>query len=274
MNRKKTFCFLIELLFGLQWGVKFEQLAALVEPVAVFVGGDGDPLHQRIADVAHIADDVQLLFARKVVADVVVVDAGRFVRSLRFLDQNRNGNRGARAQTENITGLFAADFTACAAVAAQIEDIDSRKFAFEAFAHAVESVGIEPCAVGDEADDTALLFVEPVRRPAEGLDITVVGRFVEGGFRSSDIGIFYAAFECRIGFVLRIVVGRPLADGIGRIADDDGDAPFFLLDDAPRVGRKLFGVEVLVRSLLAQLEGVCEADAAERYVGDFYKLNP
>ena len=108
---------------------EFELFAALVEPVAVFVGGDGDPLHQRIADVAHIADDTQFLLAREVVADVVVVDARRFIGSLRFLDQNRNGNRGARAQTEDITGLFAADFTVCAAVAAQIEDIDGRKFA-------------------------------------------------------------------------------------------------------------------------------------------------
>ena len=100
------------------------------------------PLHQRVADVAHIADDVQLLFARKVVADVVVVDTGRFVRSLRFLDQNRNGNRGARAQTEDITGLFAADFTACAAVAAQIEDIDGRKLFFNSFTESGSCIAI------------------------------------------------------------------------------------------------------------------------------------
>ncbi len=41
-------------------------------------------------------------------------------------------------------------------------------------------------------------------------------------------------FRRRIGFVLRIVVGRLLPDGIGRVADDDGDAPFLLLDDVRR----------------------------------------
>ena len=173
----------------------------------MFVGGNGDPLHQRVADIAHIADDTQFLLAREVVADVVVADAGRLVGYLRFLDQNRNSNRSAGAQTEDITGLFAADFTACAAVAAQVEDIDGRKFAFEAFAHAVEPVGIEPCPVGDKADDTALLFVKSVRSPAESLDITVVGRFVEGGFRLGDIGMFNSAFERGIRFVLCIVVG-------------------------------------------------------------------
>ena len=75
-----------------------------------------------------------------------------------------------------------------------------------------------------------------------------------------------SAVERWIVLVLCIVVGRLLSHGIGRVADDDGDAPFLLFDNALRVGRKLFGVEVLVRSLLAQLEGVCEADAAERFV--------
>lgn len=45
-------CLLIKFLIGLQRSVEFELLAALVKPVAVFVGGNGDPLHQRIADVS------------------------------------------------------------------------------------------------------------------------------------------------------------------------------------------------------------------------------
>ena len=193
----------------------------------------------------------------------MVIDAGRFVGCLRLLDQNRNGNRGAGAQTEDIAGLFAADFTACAAVAAQIEDIDGRKFACEAFAHTGLCIAVEPVTVGDKADDAALLFVEPVRSPAEGLDIAVVKRVLVVCVGFGRIGTFNLAVERRVFLVLRIVVGRLLAHGIRRIADDDGDAPFLLLDDAPRVGRELLGIEVLVRSLLAQLEGVGQADAAE-----------
>ena len=128
----------------------------------MFVGGNGDPLHQRVADVAHIADDTQFILAREVVADVVVIDTRCLVGCLRFLDQNRNGNRGAGTRTEDFAALLARQFSAGPLVAAQIEDINGRKFASEAFAHAVEPVGIEPCTVGDKADDTALLFVKSV----------------------------------------------------------------------------------------------------------------
>ena len=107
----------------------------------------------------------------------------RLAGCLRFLDQNRNGNRGTGAQTEYIAGLFATDFTACAAVAAQIEDIDGRKFACEAFAHTVEPVGIEPCAVGDKADDAALPGRDHILMPLSGS-----GRKVNGHCASNNGG--------------------------------------------------------------------------------------
>ena len=173
----------------------------------MFVGGNGDTLHQRVADIAHIADDTQFFLAREVVADVGVVVAGRVGGCLRFLYQNRNGNRGTGAGTEDFAALFARQFSAGALITTQIEDIDGRKFAFEAFAHAVEPVGIEPCPVGDNAEDTDLIIVKSVRSPAESLDITVVGRIVEGGFRLGDIGMFNSAFERGIRFVQCIVVG-------------------------------------------------------------------
>ena len=86
INIEKRFIPFSELLFGLQRGVEFELFAALVETVSVFVGCNGYPLHQRVADVTQIADDVQFLLAREVVADIVVIDTRCLVGCLRLLD--------------------------------------------------------------------------------------------------------------------------------------------------------------------------------------------
>ena len=76
-----------------------------------------------------------------------------------------------------------------------------------------------------------------------------------------------SAFERGIGFVLCIVISRLLAYGIGRIADDDGDRFIALLFDSLRVLwenlLQCCAALVVVFQVLAQLEGIGQADAFE-----------
>lgn len=55
---------------------RIEEAVALVDPVVLLVRRDLDEVHLRIEHGAHLPNDLQLLLARKVVADVAVVDAG------------------------------------------------------------------------------------------------------------------------------------------------------------------------------------------------------
>ena len=59
---------------------RIEEAVALVDPVVLLVRRDLDKLHLRIEHGAHVPDNLQLLLARKIVADVAVVDAGATMR--------------------------------------------------------------------------------------------------------------------------------------------------------------------------------------------------
>ena len=130
------------------------------------------------------------------------------------------------------------------------------------------AVAINPSPIGDEGNDAAFFGRKAVGGPAIGADVAVIKPFGAGGSRSCHIGIGNALVEDGIFLVLRIVIGRLLTHGIGRIADDDADGRAAL-----RFHR--FGVllekafENVVLAVFAQLEGVGEADAI---VGQIFRL--
>ena len=91
---------------------------------------------------------------------------------LRVFDEDGNGNRGARALSENVVFFFAAAFARCAGVASQVEDIQAGKFFCQTFPQSVCGIGFHPARIGDEADNA--LLTDTVGCPADGADVAVV----------------------------------------------------------------------------------------------------
>lgn len=155
-----------------------ENIIALIEPVALCVGADMRPVHGRIEDAALFGNDGKFFFPAQIISDVVILDKG-LARMAGLFDQHGDGNGRAAAKTKDVPGFLAANFSRRAAVAAQIEDIDGAELRLKAFAETVHSVAVQPVAIGNKGNDTAVLFVQPVRCPAEGLDIGIVERVFE-----------------------------------------------------------------------------------------------
>ena len=87
--------------------------------------------------------------------------------------KQRDGDGRAGTKPEDIAGLLFAQLAACAAVAAEVEDVDGVELLLQRLAEAVHRARVEPSGVGDERDDS-LAALKSVRRPAERLYVAVV----------------------------------------------------------------------------------------------------
>ena len=114
-------------------------------------------------------------------------------------------------------------------IAAQIININLCKFISKRFAQAVHRRAVKPTGIGDETDNA---FRDSVACPTKRLDIAVIERIFIGGISPCGVGVFNSLFKIRVGFVLVVIVGGALTDGIGRIADDNFNAGISLLVDA------------------------------------------
>ena len=182
---------------------------------------------------------------------------------LRVFDENRYGNWGACALSENVVFLLAAAFARCAGVTAQVEDIQAGKFFCQTFTQSVCGSGFYPACIGYEADNA--LLPDAVGCPTNGADVAVV----QGVFIGSDgvfgIGLADACVQMRVFDVGIIVVGGFLSCRIGRIADNDADVQGFLPFAACAVVHQHFVQHV---AFFVHLEGVGQADAFKGNVGD------
>ena len=149
-----------------------ENIIALIEPVTLCVGADMRPVHGRIEDAALFGNDGKFFFSAQIIADVVILNK-RLARMAGLFDQHGDGY--ARHNVKNIFSFFFSGFSDFSAyAAAQIKDIDGVELRFKAFAETVHSVAVQPVTIGNKGNNAAMLFVQPVRCPAERFDIGVI----------------------------------------------------------------------------------------------------
>ena len=159
-----------------------EVVVPLLEPVAMLVGLHGQPSGLspfaagcpkgcHAAEPGHLG---QLLFAGKVVADVVEEDAP-LLRGVGVLDQEGDGDGRAAAFAKDLATLFAGDFARGALVAPQVKDVEAAVLLRQALAEAATRLRIDPARVGHKAHDAAVL--NPIARPANRPNVGIVERF-------------------------------------------------------------------------------------------------
>ena len=107
ISHKPTLRLCIKLLLWCQWYQLCKALVAWIDPVAMCVGVQDGPAKFRRTDALEITYHLQFLLARQIVTDVVIVDGGTVIGSLlRFLHQQRDGDRGTRALSKDIIFFF------------------------------------------------------------------------------------------------------------------------------------------------------------------------
>ncbi len=237
--------------------------AALIDPVGVFVRRDALPRHRLDRCNVH---DGEFLVAAEVVADVSVVDLGSAERRCaRIANQQGDGDGVAAAGPEDLAAFLSALLATGPLIAAEIEDVDVMELVGEGVADAVGGVAVDPSAIGDEADDpTVRRFSYPVARPPERTHVGVVERVLQRRRRPSCVGVADRLVEGGIRKVGVVVVLAGLADGVGRVADDDADVEVLLAVGSCVVAGEEDGVHRVV--FFGHLERVGEHDAGERLV--------
>ena len=215
------------------------------------------------ADTPEVFNDVQLRFAREVIADVIVGKFGGARFFFLFLDKDDHADAGYDVEdvlplTFACVSVFAANETS------QVEAVNSRKFLHEAPAEAGHRFVVDIGAVGDEGNNAGVS--DAVGGPAEGADVGVVEAIFQSSVTCSGVSFGDASVKAGILFVLVVVVGGFLTGGVGRVAKDDADR---LAAEALEALAVVFeaGEEVLVfRAGFVHAEGIREADAFEGLV--------
>ena len=117
------------------------------------VGGDGGAFPGGIEEGGLEVEDVELLFAALVVANVAVEDFGiAAMLALGEADEEENGDGAAAAGAKGLAALSAGNLALGVLVAAEVVDVDMVKLGLEALAEAGSGVGVKPAAVGDIGD--------------------------------------------------------------------------------------------------------------------------
>ena len=92
--------------------------------------------------------------------------------------EKRDGDGRAGTRAENLTALLSRQFSACTLIAAKVEHVDGIELFLQSLTEAVHRACVKPSGVGDERDDS-FAALQPIRRPAERLDVAVVKSFLE-----------------------------------------------------------------------------------------------
>ena len=99
------------------------------------------PFHAGIKDAALLGDDGKFLFPTQVVTYVMVFDK-RFALMARLFDKDSDGNRSPATRAKDFSTFPTRSLSTCPLVPAQIEDINSTEFIFQAFAETVHRIAI------------------------------------------------------------------------------------------------------------------------------------
>jgi hypothetical protein len=201
------------------------------------------------------------LFAVEVVTDVPVIKPASG-RGAGALDEEQHGNGGTASRIENLAPLLAALLAGGALVPAQVVDVDLVELTGEGLAESVCGVAVDVPAVGDIADHSPVFGVQnPVGGPADGADVGIVERVLVRRRGPFHIGGSDGLVQGGVFEVCVVVVAAGLADGVGRVADDDPDIERVLLDHAVAV----VGEDVLVEgvAVFSHLERIGEHDPVE-----------
>lgn len=186
-------------------------------------------------------------------------DLARFAKS----DQQRN--RCSTAVAEDVARLLLSLLAAAASVAAQVVDVQVVEVLCDCEPQPVGGVAVDVAAVGHVGNDTAGRVVDhPVRCPPDGADVAVVERVLQRRRGLGRVRLGDPSVEPVVGEVCIVIVGRCLACRVRRVADDNADREFLLLDRTLRVP-----VEECQRLRLRradQLERVGENDAGKGLV--------
>ena len=152
---KPTLTQIVILILWHKGDVVVELTITFIEPVTMFVGSDSIPINRSY--VSKIINDFQFLFARKVIANIVIMNlASAPVIFVFYKDSDRHG--GARPRTEDFTTLTTGCLALRPLITPKIKHIDVGKLLDKRIPKSVHRLRIQPATVRDESNNTLVLY--------------------------------------------------------------------------------------------------------------------
>ena len=208
-----------------------------------------------------LSNNVELLFAAQVVANIAVVQYG-LARVRGVLHEHANGHGGAGTTAEDVASLTLAGLTGGTGIAAQVVDVQLREFAHQTLTQTIRCVAVDEGAVGNEGDYATILHT--VRCPANRTNIRVVDAVLIRTAGVLGIGLGDALIQLGVLLVLVIIIGAVLTRGVRRVHHNHPNILLKLTLRALTIGTESRQVQVVRR--LGKLEGIRQNHTVERHV--------